>query len=101
LLLRERSLFSIATGGQTTPERQPGRTPESRLSDLRFDLLDESQDGGLYGLRGEMKKSILLALDDEEILDLIRIVSDNDAEGGLAFLKEHFKGKTHELLESG
>ena len=48
-----------------------------------------------------MKKAVNLVLEEEEILELIRILMDDDAEGALAFLKTHFKGKTRELLEGG
>lgn len=48
-----------------------------------------------------MKKAINLVLDDAEIIELIRILMDDDAEAALAFLKTHFKGKARELLEGG
>ena len=48
-----------------------------------------------------MKKSITLILDDQDLLDLTRLLLDEDAEGSLTFLKAHFKGKTLELLEGG
>jgi hypothetical protein len=48
-----------------------------------------------------MKKGITLLLEDEQIVELIRILIDNDAEDVLAFLKTHFKGKARELLEGG
>ena len=48
-----------------------------------------------------MKKGINLVLDDEQIVELIRILIDNDAEDALKFLKFHFKGKARELLEGG
>lgn len=48
-----------------------------------------------------MKKSIRLILEDVEIIELMRILMDDDAEGALGFLKQHFKGKAHELLEGG
>ena len=48
-----------------------------------------------------MKKAINLVLEEEEILELIRILMDDDAEGALAFLRTHFKGKARDLLESG
>jgi hypothetical protein len=48
-----------------------------------------------------MKKGITLLLEDEQIVELIRILIDNDAEDALAFLKTHFKGKARELLEGG
>lgn len=48
-----------------------------------------------------MKKSITLILDDQDLLELTRLLLDEDAEGSLAFLKTHFKGKALELLEGG
>ena len=48
-----------------------------------------------------MKKSITLVLADEEIIELLRVLIDEDAEGALAFLKLHFKGRAHQLLEGG
>ena len=48
-----------------------------------------------------MKKPVALVLEDEELIDLLRIMIDDDAEGALAFLKIHFKGKIRELLEGG
>jgi hypothetical protein len=48
-----------------------------------------------------MRKSINLVLDDQDLIELIRILLDEDAEGALAFLKIHFKGKARELLEGG
>ena len=48
-----------------------------------------------------MKKALHLVLEDEDILELMRILMDDDAEGALAFLKQHFKGKARDLLEGG
>ncbi len=48
-----------------------------------------------------MKKAMTLVLEDEQILQLMRILIDNDAEEALAFTKTHFKGKARELLEGG
>ncbi len=48
-----------------------------------------------------MKKGISIVLEDKQIVDLIRILIDNDAEDALGFLKTHFKGKARELLEGG
>ncbi len=48
-----------------------------------------------------MKKVINLALDDEDIIELMRILMDSDADGALDFLREHFKGKARDLLEGG
>jgi hypothetical protein len=48
-----------------------------------------------------MKKGTNLILEDQEIIELIRILMDDDAEGALVFLMTHFKGKAHNLLEGG
>jgi hypothetical protein len=48
-----------------------------------------------------VKKSLSLILEDEDIIELMRILMDNDAEGALEFLRQHFKGKARELLEGG
>jgi hypothetical protein len=48
-----------------------------------------------------MKKAISLVLEDEAIVDLIRILMDDDADSALGFLKTHFKGKARDLLEGG
>jgi hypothetical protein len=49
----------------------------------------------------KMKKCIQLTLDEEEIIELIRVLLDEDVEGALSFLRMHFKGKTRDLLEGG
>jgi hypothetical protein len=48
-----------------------------------------------------VKKSIHLILEDDEILELMRILMDSDAEAALKFLRQHFKGKARDLLEGG
>lgn len=48
-----------------------------------------------------MKKAVNLVLEEEDILELIRVLMDDDAEGALAYLRRHFKGKARDLLESG
>jgi hypothetical protein len=48
-----------------------------------------------------MKKGFNLVLGDPDLIELIRILLDEDAEGALAFLKQHFKGKAREILEGG
>jgi hypothetical protein len=48
-----------------------------------------------------VKKVINLPLEDEDVLELMRILIDEDAEGALLFLKQNFKGKARELLEGG
>jgi DNA polymerase III gamma/tau subunit len=46
-----------------------------------------------------MKKTITLALDDADLIELLRILMNKDAEGALAFLQQHVKGKVREALE--
>lgn len=48
-----------------------------------------------------MKKGITLVLEDEDIIELMRILMDSDADAALEFLRQHFKGKARELLEGG
>lgn len=48
-----------------------------------------------------MEQCISLTLDDEELIELIRILMDDDANGALAFLTQHFRGKARDLLEGG
>lgn len=48
-----------------------------------------------------MKKGINLVLDDEDLIELLRVLIDSDADGALAFLRLHFKGKARDLLEGG
>jgi len=48
-----------------------------------------------------MKKGIHLIMEEEDIIQLMGILIDEDAEGALEFLKKHFKGKARELLEGG
>jgi uncharacterized glyoxalase superfamily protein PhnB len=45
-----------------------------------------------------MKKGVQLVLEDEDLIELMRILMDEDAEAALAFLKKHFKGKARDLL---
>lgn len=48
-----------------------------------------------------MKKVIHLPLEDEDLIELLRIFIDDDADSALAFLRQHFKGKARDLLEGG
>jgi hypothetical protein len=48
-----------------------------------------------------VKKGTQLYLEDEDLIELMRILIDEDAEAALAFLKTHFKGKARDLLEGG
>jgi hypothetical protein len=51
--------------------------------------------------RRNMKKALQVALEDSEVIELMRILLDEDAEGALMFLQTHFKGKARGLLEGG
>ncbi len=46
-----------------------------------------------------MKKALSLVLEDDELIELIRILMDDDADGALVWLKTHFKGRARDLLE--
>lgn len=48
-----------------------------------------------------MKKGVNLILEEPDLIELIRILLDDDAVGALVFLNKHFKGKARELLEGG
>ena len=46
-----------------------------------------------------MKKSIVLTLTDEELIELVRVIMDDDSEGALKFLKKHVGDKARGALE--
>jgi len=48
-----------------------------------------------------MKKSLSILLDDGELLELCRIMIDEDAEAALVFLEEHLKKPARHALEGG
>ncbi len=48
-----------------------------------------------------MKRSLQVVLDDADLIELMRILLDEDSEGALGFLRQHFRGKARELLEGG
>lgn len=48
-----------------------------------------------------MKKAVTLVLEEAELVELARILLDDDAEGALLFLKVHLKEKAKQLLEGG
>jgi len=48
-----------------------------------------------------MKKALQIILEDKDVIELMRVLLDDDSEGALAFLKQHFKGKARDLLEGG
>jgi hypothetical protein len=45
-----------------------------------------------------MKRSIVLTLSDEDLIELERIILDEDKEEALCFLKKHFKDKARATL---
>lgn len=49
----------------------------------------------------DMKKGFNLVLEDQDLIELIRVLLDEDTTGALAFLKKHFKGKARDMLEGG
>jgi hypothetical protein len=48
-----------------------------------------------------MKKALSLVIDEDDLIELVRIQMDDDADGALAFLNTHFRGKARDLLEGG
>jgi hypothetical protein len=48
-----------------------------------------------------MNKATTLVLDEEELLELLRILDDDDAPAALDFLRRHLQAKAHQLLEGG
>ncbi len=52
-------------------------------------------------MEADMKKGINLVLEEQDLIELMRVLLDEDADGALAFLKVHFKGKARDLLEGG
>jgi hypothetical protein len=50
---------------------------------------------------GRMKKVLVVPLDDEQLLELCRILLDRDERGALQFLDEHLKKPANEALTGG
>ena len=48
-----------------------------------------------------MKKALVITLSDEELLDLCRIIMDEDKDEALHFVEKHLKSKVHDALEGG
>ena len=46
-----------------------------------------------------MSKVMNLVLEDEDMMELMRILLDDDAEGALLWLKAHLSGKAPHVLE--
>jgi len=45
------------------------------------------------------KKSVVLTLTDKELMELVRIITDDDSAGALKFLKKHVGRKAWAVLE--
>lgn len=48
-----------------------------------------------------MKKVLSILLNNEDIIELCRVLIDKDPEGALEFLQTHVKGQARDLLEGG
>jgi len=48
-----------------------------------------------------MKKALQVIVEEEDLIELMRILLDEDPQGALEFLKKHFRGKARDLLEGG
>jgi hypothetical protein len=48
-----------------------------------------------------VKKSFQIILDEADVIELMRILLDDDSVSALAFLKKNYRGKARELLEGG
>jgi len=48
-----------------------------------------------------VKKALVVALSDDELLNLCRVIIDRDDAGALAFLDRHLKKKVTQALEGG
>jgi hypothetical protein len=51
------------------------------------------------GRGGNTKKLLTIPLEDEDIIELYRIMLDGDPDGALAFSQTHVKSKVRDLLE--
>jgi hypothetical protein len=48
-----------------------------------------------------VKKTLSVSVEDEDLVELCRVLLDRDPVGALTFLEEHMKGKAVDLLEGG
>ena len=48
-----------------------------------------------------MKKTIAIVLEETDLIELVRIMMDDDGDSALACLKRHMRGRARELLEGG
>jgi|YelNatPaOPRAMG01_1025707.scaffolds.fasta_scaffold114824_2 DNA-binding GntR family transcriptional regulator len=48
-----------------------------------------------------MKKALVVALTEEELQELYRILIDRDAEAALAFLQDHLRAPLLQAMEGG
>lgn len=49
----------------------------------------------------EVRKTLQVVVEDQDLIELMRVLMDEDAEGALDFLKTHLKGRARDLLEGG
>jgi hypothetical protein len=47
-----------------------------------------------------MKKTLSIILEEDDLLELMRVLLDDDAESALAFLKQHTRRQVRELLDN-
>ena len=48
-----------------------------------------------------MKKVLTIVIEEHDLIELMRILMDDDADSALAFLRRHLRGKAREALEAG
>lgn len=48
-----------------------------------------------------MTKATTLVLEEAEVLELLRIIDDDDGAAALDFLRQHLQAKAHQMLEGG
>jgi hypothetical protein len=73
-----------------SPLRQPVKGACGRLARERLGGRTKGHD---------MSKVMNLVLEDEDMLELTRILLDDDAEGALEWLRAHLSGKAAHVLE--
>jgi len=49
----------------------------------------------------DSKRALSIVIEDAQLIELARILMDDDADAALDFLKRHLKGKAQQLLEGG
>lgn len=46
-----------------------------------------------------MREALNLILDDEDVLELMRILLDDDEQAAVAWLRAHLEGRAREIIE--